>query len=215
MKAKSITGKSTAEIQSELSRVLSDGFKPTLAIVFISIKQDRNSVCEILQKQGIDVIGATSCGNFINGCQNGYEEDGSTVILLLDLNPKYYTLIFEEIGDRKLDEVAVKLAGDALQIFKKPAFILCSTGLSMKGNFFNGELLVRSMESVVGRNTKIFGGMAGDDVSFTGTFVLFIGSFILMLIRCNSSLRRLLLSIKMENYILYIAIGEKEEQEHD
>ncbi len=27
---------------------MADGFKPTLAIVFISIKQDRKAVCEII-----------------------------------------------------------------------------------------------------------------------------------------------------------------------
>lgn len=40
MKAKSIKGKSTEEISSALTESMSDGFKPTLAIVFISVKQD-------------------------------------------------------------------------------------------------------------------------------------------------------------------------------
>ena len=48
MKAKSIKGKSPEEIHSALEQSMSDGFKPTLAIVFISIKQDRKAVCEIL-----------------------------------------------------------------------------------------------------------------------------------------------------------------------
>ena len=55
MKAKSIKGKSPEEIQSALQRSMADGYKPTLAIVFISIKQDRKAVYEILWKERIDV----------------------------------------------------------------------------------------------------------------------------------------------------------------
>ena len=60
MKAKSIKGNSPEVIKSALQECMTDGFKPTIAIVFISIKQDRKAVCEILQKEGIDVLGATS-----------------------------------------------------------------------------------------------------------------------------------------------------------
>jgi hypothetical protein len=40
MRAKSIKGTSTDEIKSEFDRAVIDGFKPTLATVFLSIKQD-------------------------------------------------------------------------------------------------------------------------------------------------------------------------------
>ena len=53
MKAKSIKGKSPEEIKSALHESMSDGFKPTLAIVFLSVKQDRNAVCKILDEKGI------------------------------------------------------------------------------------------------------------------------------------------------------------------
>jgi len=44
MKAKSIKGKSPEEIQSAIQQSMADGFKPTLAIVFLSIKQGRRSL---------------------------------------------------------------------------------------------------------------------------------------------------------------------------
>jgi len=50
MKAKSIKGNSTGEIKSALAESLADGFKPTLAIAFISIKQDRKSICKLLDE---------------------------------------------------------------------------------------------------------------------------------------------------------------------
>ena len=80
MKAKSIKGSSPEEIKAALQQAKGEDFVPTLAIVFISIKQDRKAVCEILKNEGIDIFGATSCGEFIEG----YQGEGSTVALLLD-----------------------------------------------------------------------------------------------------------------------------------
>ena len=167
MKAKSIKGRSAEEIRSALQQCMSDGFDPTLAIIFISIKQDRNSICEILHDKGIDVVGATSCGEFING----HQDQGSIAILLLDLRREFYTILFEDIGSRDIAEVSKKLAHDALEKFKRPAFILLSTGTSKEGVVFNGEHLIRNMEKEIGPQVNIFGGMAGDDYSFTGSYV--------------------------------------------
>ena len=41
MKTKSIKGKSTEQIKIELDKSMEDGFAPTLAIVFLSVSQDR------------------------------------------------------------------------------------------------------------------------------------------------------------------------------
>jgi hypothetical protein len=50
MKAKSIKGKSPEEIRTALQKSVSDGFKASLALVFISVKQDREAIVEILDK---------------------------------------------------------------------------------------------------------------------------------------------------------------------
>lgn len=167
MQAKSIKGKSIAEINDALQQSLLDGFKPTLAIVFISIKQDRKAVCEILHKEGIDILGATSSGEFING----HQSKGETAIMLLDLPKDDYTIILKDIGEASLTAAAEQLANAALQKFNKPAFILCSTSLKEDGNMLDGEILIQSIEKVVGTTSNIFGGMAGDDISFTGAYV--------------------------------------------
>jgi hypothetical protein len=167
MKAKSIKGRSPDAIQTALQQSMDDGFKPTLGFVFISIKQDREAICKILHRAGIDIVGATSSGEFING----YQDAGSAVVLLLDLDRAAYTILFEDIGDRSVSDVAAQIARVALQKFKRPAFILCSTGVSAKGEYLDGEMLVRSMENVVGPQVTIYGGMAGDDLTITGTYV--------------------------------------------
>ncbi len=167
MKAKSIKGKSAEEIKSVLQESMADGFKPTLAIVFISIKQDRTAVCNILQSEGIDVFGATSCGEFING----HQTEGEIAVLLLDLPREAFTILIEEIGNRAIENVSTALAKASLQKFPNPSLILCSTGLNTKGEIFDGGTLVRSVEHVLGPDRIFFGGMAGDDMQLTGTYV--------------------------------------------
>ena len=167
MKAKSIKGKSPAEIHSVLEKSMLDGFNPTLAIVFISIKQDREVVCEILNNKDIDILGATSCGEFIDG----YQSEGETAILLLELSRDSYSIVFEEIGDRGIQLAASQLAQSALQVFQNPSLILCSTGMNNKGEYFDGETMVHSIEKAIGPDRIFFGGMAGDDGTFTGTYV--------------------------------------------
>ncbi len=167
MKAKSIKGKSPDEIKSALNTCMADGFKATLAIVFISIKQDRNAVCEILDSEGIDILGATSSGEFIDG----FQSQGEIAILLLDMNKDDYCILFEEIGDRSLEESTNHMVKAAFNKFQKPAFILITTLINSDGSLLDGEGLVNYIEKLAGPDITMFGGMAGDDITFTGTWV--------------------------------------------
>lgn len=90
MKAKSIKGNTPEEIQTALQECMTDGFTPTLAILFVSIKLDRSAICDILCDHGMDIFGATSCGEFINEDQG----EGSAVVMLLDLQRDAYAILF-------------------------------------------------------------------------------------------------------------------------
>ncbi|MFQ5754068.1 MAG: FIST N-terminal domain-containing protein [bacterium] len=95
MKAKSIKGNSPAEIKSALTESMADGFKPTLAIVFLSIKQDIDAVNRILDNAGVKIFGATTSGEFISS----EISEGGIVVMLLDLNPAYFKIVFRETAD--------------------------------------------------------------------------------------------------------------------
>jgi hypothetical protein len=167
MKAKSIKGKSAEEIKKALQQSMTDGFKPTLAIVFISIKQDRQAVTEMLNKNGMDVFGATSCGEFVNG----HQSKGEIVILLMDLAREAYSILFEEIGTQSMRDVANQVANSALAQFPNPAMIICSTGVTPAAEVLDGMTLVQELSEAIGRDNIFFGGMAGDDMTLTGTYV--------------------------------------------
>lgn len=167
MRAKSIHGGSVGEIKTALEQSMADGFKPTVAIVFISIKQDRKVICELLEGKGIDTIGATSSGEFING----HQSEGESVIMLLDINKDHYRVMFHDIAGGTVTDAVVTMAEAALKQFTHPAFILCSTLLTADGRMLEGETLIRSFEKVMGPQVSLYGGMAGDDITFTGTYV--------------------------------------------
>jgi len=167
MKAKSIKGKSPSEIEAALAESLLDGFKPTLAFVFISIKQNRDEICKLLSAHDIDTFGATSSVEFTED----YQEGGSIVMLLLDLNRSFYKILFKDIGDKDISESAAQLAQAALHTFKNPSFILLTTSVTGDGRMLDGDTIIRGMESALDREFNLFGGMAGDDMTFTGTYV--------------------------------------------
>ncbi|MBS1975504.1 MAG: hypothetical protein JST13_14230, partial [Bacteroidetes bacterium] len=65
MKAKATIATSPGEIESALQVFKNENFIPTLAIVFLSVKQDMDAVASILHKEGIRVFGTTTSGEFI------------------------------------------------------------------------------------------------------------------------------------------------------
>lgn len=163
MKAKSIRGNSPGQIKAELEKSIADGFKPTLAIVFTSIKQDRTLLCKILNDASIAIFGVTTNGEFI-------DEDltnGAIAILLLDMNPAYFNIYFEEFSERNYRGTTQAIAKKAKEKFTTPAFLM-SASSSMQSD---AEALLAGFEDIIGEHANVFGGMAGDDFTFLEQFV--------------------------------------------
>ncbi|MEO6133598.1 MAG: FIST N-terminal domain-containing protein [Ginsengibacter sp.] len=162
MKAKSIKGKSTEEIKNALAEILTDGYKPTLAICFISKSQDRTAISDLLDAEGISVFGCTTNGEFIDE----ETEKGSAAILLLDMNKDHFQIYFEEFPQKNYREVAKGIAQKAKEKYSTPAFLIGTSGYEA-----DGEEILRGIEEVVGSAVNAFGGAAGDDYAFVETFV--------------------------------------------
>ena len=132
MQAKSIKGKSTEEIRTALQESMAHGYQPTLAIVFLSVKQDREAISKLLHEKGIQVFGATTAGEFIDGEIEG----GSIVIMLLDMNPAYFRIEFLETSSETALEDANKLGITGKKTFNNPAFIIANSGVTLDGEPF-------------------------------------------------------------------------------
>lgn len=162
MKSVTLKGKSISDITTQLNHIINADFKPTLAIVFLSIKIDWKSITQQLDKKDIAVFGATTSGEFIDGDI----EDGSITIMLLDLNPEYFKLKYFETGEQTTFENAKLLGSEGKNTFTNPAFIIVSGWLTQ-----DGEAIVEGITEGFGSDVTIFGGMAGDDLILEGPIV--------------------------------------------
>lgn len=162
MKAKSIKGKSTDEIRSAFQESTADGFTPTLAIVFLSVSQDRDALCQLFNEAGIAVFGATTNGEFIDEeC-----EQGSVAVLLLDMKTDYFRVFTAAFEGGAYRETAGVLAKEAQGVFPETGFLLATSGAAT-----DGEQVLQGLQEVAGDKINAFGGAAGDDYNFKDTFV--------------------------------------------
>jgi hypothetical protein len=160
MKAKSIKGKSPEEIQSALTESIADGFKPTLAIIFLSVKLDLYSICEIFNEKGITIFGSTAAGEFING----ELEKESAAILLLDMDKNNFLVHIEERSGKSKLRTAAEIGKKGLDRFSNPAYLV-ATG----GSIIDGETIISGINSTSGKNSIVYGGIAGDELRGTET----------------------------------------------
>jgi hypothetical protein len=162
MIAKTIKGQTADALADELEKATSDGFRPTLALLFLSHRQNREAVVDLLDRRGIAIFGATTAGEFIDGDIG----EGSIAVMLLDLQPAYFKISFLPIDENNVAQLARRLGQEGRDTFTRPAFLV-----SYSGFFTDGEMLVKGIEEAAGAGAVIFGGMAGDDLTFTGTYV--------------------------------------------
>ncbi len=116
----------------------------------------------MFDKAGIVVFGATTNGEFTG---EGITEK-SVAILLLDINPDYFTIQFSELSEKNYRQTTQAIAKKALEKFAHPAFLIAGSNLET-----DAEELLHGFEDIIGMQVNVCGGMAGDDFSFSEQFV--------------------------------------------
>jgi hypothetical protein len=159
MKAITIKGPNYNSVVNKTEKMLNKGHTPNLAIVFLSIDHDDQELAVYLNSKGIQVFGATTSGEFIDGVIEEY----SITLMLLDVNPEYFRLVFLETGDKSSFDISNKLGQIGKATFSNAAFIIASGWLSQ-----DGEAIIEGITEGYGKEVTIFGGMAGDDLALKG-----------------------------------------------
>ncbi|MBO3117175.1 FIST C-terminal domain-containing protein [Winogradskyella sp. DF17] len=159
MKAITIKGPDYNSVVNKTEKMLKKGHTPNLAIVFLSIDHDDQELAVYLNSKGIQVFGATTSGEFIDGVIEEY----SITLMLLDVNPEYFRLVFLETGDKSSFDISNKLGQIGKATFSNAAFIIASGWLSQ-----DGEAIIEGITEGYGKEVTIFGGMAGDDLALKG-----------------------------------------------
>jgi hypothetical protein len=162
MKVKTIKGKTEEEIKTALKAGMTDGFAPTIAIVFLEADIEHKKICDVLSEKGIQVFGCSTGSNFIDG----EIEFNSVVILLLDMDRKYFQVKIKNAENRNLKKAAEEIGRMGLETFSKPAFLIISGGIAA-----DGDEIVDGLENSCGKKVTIFGGLAADSLKMMRTYV--------------------------------------------
>ena len=141
---------------------MTDGYKPTLACVFMSVKHDREAVNKVLDEAGIAIYGATTNGEFTG---EGISS-GEIAVMLLDINPSYFHIVFDEFSEKNYIQTTRAIATKALEKFAHPSFLIAGSNLNT-----DAEELLHGFEDMLGTQVNVYGGMAGDDFAFLEQFV--------------------------------------------
>ncbi|RYZ63009.1 MAG: hypothetical protein EOO14_00480 [Chitinophagaceae bacterium] len=159
MKAKSIKGQNSDEISDALKESISDGYKPTLAFLFITSVANATPVCELLDEEGIGVFGISTSEKFT---EDGMQQD-DIVALLLDIDPACFKIVLKDFNEFVPHECARQTGTIGLEAFNNPGFIISAADIKM-----GGEDLIDGLMETVGAEVTVMGGVAGNPVDFSG-----------------------------------------------
>lgn len=160
MRARSIKGRSPDDIKTVLQQSMEDGFRPTLAIVFLTNVEDIEAISAALDTAGMTIFGASTFQKF-----NEQEIDPEGImILLLDINPDHFKVVLKDFQSSSVYDAACQLGEVGATVFKKPAFIITTADYNIPG-----EQIINGILDRAGTEVTVMGGMGGEIINFTGT----------------------------------------------
>lgn len=160
MKAKSLKEKSAEKIKIALTQSMADGYKPTMAFVFLSDTEEIDSITAALDAAEITIFGASTADKFN---EDGIDT-GGIVVLLMDTNPAYFKLVFKDYNSATVYESASEAGAAGKKAFDHPAFIISTADIKTPG-----EQVIKGLTDKAGMDVTVIGGMAGEHINFTGT----------------------------------------------
>lgn len=159
MKAKSIKGRSASAIQVALAESKKDGYRPALALVFLTSIENAEGIRDMLTEEGIAIFGVSTSQKFT---EEGMQVD-DIVILLLDIHESYFKIALKDYHSSSAYEAARQVGEIGSQAFNNPGFIISSADIRM-----SGEDLISGLTASAGEQATVMGGVAGNPVDFSG-----------------------------------------------
>jgi hypothetical protein len=161
MKSTSFIVPSPSMLEEKFLDFFKTDYKPTLGIVFCSPQQDFEQIGKIFNAFDIELLGCTTAGEIINDSLH----DNSIVCLLMDAPKQAFKTCFIKNTEGVL-KTGAKIRSFAQSAFENPAIVACSAGV-----FNDGEEIVAGLKHKALREIPIFGGLAGDDLKISETFI--------------------------------------------
>jgi len=161
MNAKVISTDKYEELEDCVQEAVSDGYSPTLAIVFCSVALPLEQIRTFFAQFHVPVFGCTSSGEIRDST---YFEEGITV-MLFDLPAETFKIKLFNGIDKSSYKLGQEVAAWVRDSFDKPALLMLSAGLQA-----DGEALVNGVIESMENEVPLFGGLAGDDLKMQGTY---------------------------------------------
>ncbi len=161
MKARSISGNSAAAIKTALEKSMADGYKPTLAVIFLTEIKDIDEITATMDAAGISIFGASTSEKFN---EDGIDPTG-IVVMLMDMNADNFKIVLKDFESPATAYEAASQVGEAgKNYFDHPAFIISTADIRIPG-----QEIIKGLLSKAGTDVTIIGGAAGEPVTFSGT----------------------------------------------
>ncbi|MGC4103724.1 MAG: hypothetical protein QM738_20490 [Ferruginibacter sp.] len=161
MQARSIKGKTPAEIKEALKDSGRDNFKPSLAIIILTTVGSAEELNSLFDSNGIAIFGLSTSQKFT---EQGMEAD-DIIVLLMDINPDSFRIVLNDYQGSSEYKAAHQAGEIGLNTFANPGFIISSADISM-----SGEDLIRGLTDAAGHDVTVMGGVAGNPADFSGLY---------------------------------------------
>ncbi|MBS1744159.1 MAG: FIST C-terminal domain-containing protein [Bacteroidetes bacterium] len=159
MTSKTFSANSVEAIQTALTHIIKDGFKPTLSIITITNIELAAALCSIFNDYNIAVFGVSSSKKFT---EQGIESD-EIVVMLMDMNPAYFKIVLNDYTQSSVYDAARSAGAIGKKFFTDPGFIISAADFKM-----SGEEIIEGFMSAAGNDVTVMGGVAGNPADFSG-----------------------------------------------
>lgn len=160
--AKNIHTTTPENITALIDECISEGFSPTLALVFTSVIYDLDAISKPLEAKNIQTVGVTTSGEI----QDSEVHEDSISIMLLDIDPTHFKVTLLERNEESAFINSQNLAKQALATFEKPVLLVFSSGVRI-----DGQEVVEGIKSITENKVDFYGGLAGDNLQMQNTYV--------------------------------------------
>ena len=166
MDTRCFVAQSVDDASARIAAVCADGFRPTLAVVFASVKHDLGDLASRFTAHDITLFGVSSAGEILADGQDRCVYQEAIVAALIDVDRAAFQVkLFEADGMTSL-ECGAEVGKWAALAFYDPALLVAASNVHT-----DGEQILRGIQGVIGPDKPVFGGLAGDESTFTETFV--------------------------------------------
>jgi len=165
MKSTLINAYSIEDLIEEIDEKISDGFRPSLAVIYISVAYDIRKLVAELNKYPFLIFGSTTVGEIFADEEFGVnEKEESMVCMLVDINTNSMALKLLSIDGDDYHGVGKTVGDWSKEQFNDVSVITVTAGLTFDNDAYTQGILSSGI-------VYAFGGAAGDDLILKDTFV--------------------------------------------